>query len=126
MKNVSLIKLKFSLEKNFTNYKAIENTIHLLDIADSYNKTLVGISDYNDKFTFLEEFSRLHPTVCRCSLFIEDYAKEVIKKFNIKYPDKYDSYYRLNYNCKHHYRINDYKFIIGIYEKIDNEWIKIR
>lgn len=125
MRNLSLINLKFELENTYIYQNQIDNTINVLEVADSFNSKLVGICYFNDKFSFLEDFVKQHPQIMFESLFIENHAKDVVKEFHIRYPDKLIRHsYKPKNKCPHHAWISEYACIIGVYEKIDNKWRK--
>ena len=127
MKNLSLINLKFELENIYVYPQQIQHTIQLLEVANLFNVNLVGICDYNEQFSFLEEFLRFHPRGISQSLFIENDAKDVVKYYNATYEDKLIRYhYQPILKYQHQQWIDEYACIIGIYEKIDNKWRKIR
>lgn len=128
MKNLSLINLKFELENVYIYPNEIQRTIQLLEIANLFKVNLVGICDYNEKFTFLEDFFKLQPRGYSSSLFVENHAKDIVKFYNSTYEDKLIRYHyqQMNSKCPHQAWIDEYACIIGIYEKIDNKWRKIR
>lgn len=125
MRNLSLINLKLELENTYIYQNQIDNTINVLEVADSFNSKLVGICYYTEKFLFLEDFAKQHPRIMSESLFIENHAKDIVKEFHNRYPDRLIRYsYQPKNKCPHHAWISEYACIIGVYEKIDNKWRK--